>query len=254
MPNFTEPARNHSERGLYREPPFTLHRENGQSPVLLVCEHASCFIPPELNRLGLSEAAAREHIAWDIGALALALELSQRLDAPLLAAAYSRLLIDLNRPLSAPDCIPESSEIYPIPGNQPLNEETRRYREQCLYHPFQQKLAQLITTRKAQGHKVRLVAVHSFTPVYKGNPRPWPIGVLFKDAQGYAEKIIQGLQQQDLNVGINQPYQITDDGDMTIPVHGDDNGLDAVLLEVRNDGLRKEADITEWAKRLFPLL
>jgi len=254
MPNFTETAHNHSESGLYREPPFTLHRENGKSPVLLVCEHASCFIPPELNRLGLSEAASREHIAWDIGALALALELSQRLDAPLLAAAYSRLLIDLNRPLDAPDLIPTQSEIYPIPGNQHLSEEVRRCRASCLYHPFQQKLAQLIAKRKAQGHKVRLVAVHSFTPVYKGNARPWPIGVLFARAENYAQRIIKGLQQQDLNVGINQPYQITDDGDMTIPVHGDGNGLDAVLLEVRNDGLRTQETIKQWAQRLFPLL
>lgn len=67
------------------------------------------------------QAAAEEHIAWDIGALALAEELSRRLDAPLLAAGYSRLLIDLNRPLEAPDSIPPHSEVYPVPGNRELS-------------------------------------------------------------------------------------------------------------------------------------
>jgi len=250
MHNFTE----NSETGLYTKPPFTLYRENGQSPVVLVCEHASCFIPPELNRLGLSEAAAREHIAWDIGALKLALALSERLDAPLLAAEYSRLLMDLNRPLNAPDCIPELSEIYPIPANQHLSQANRRYREEDIYHPFHQQLSRLIDKRLSAGYKVRLIAVHSFTPVYKGHARPWPIGLLFKRAETYAQQIINGLQQYSLNIGINQPYQITEDGDMTIPFHGDTQNIDAVLLELRNDGLRNEQDINTWAKRLAPLL
>jgi len=250
MPSFTE----NLEVGFYQKPPFTLHREQGKSPVLLVCEHASQFIPPELNRLGLTETAVQEHIAWDIGALKLALALSAQLDAPLLAAEYSRLLIDLNRPLNAPDCIPEISEIYSIPGNQRLSVETRRYREAYLYLPFQQQLTQLIDKRRAAGHKVRLVAVHSFTPIYLGNPRPWPIGILFGAAEHYAKRLIDGLSQYSLNIGINQPYQITDDGDMTIPVHADAQGIDAVLLELRNDELRSEQAIHTWAKRLAPLL
>ncbi|KXU38772.1 N-formylglutamate amidohydrolase [Ventosimonas gracilis] len=250
MPSSTE----NTELGLYTRAPFTLHLEQGRSPVVLVCEHASAFIPPELNRLGLSEAAAKEHIAWDIGALKLALALSEQLDAPLLAAEYSRLLIDLNRPLNAPDSIPEQSEIYSIAGNQKLSEQTRRYREDCLYRPFQQQLARLIEQRLTSGHPVRLVAVHSFTPVYRGNARPWPIGILFGHAQTYAQRLINGLRQYPINIGINQPYQITDDGDMTIPVHGDAQHIDAVLLELRNDGLRSEQDIKTWAKRLAPLL
>ncbi|WP_208536772.1 N-formylglutamate amidohydrolase, partial [Pseudomonas aeruginosa] len=119
--------------------------------MVLVCEHASRHIPLELQRLGLDQAAAEEHIAWDIGALALAEELSRRLDAPLLAAGYSRLLIDLNRPLEAPDSIPPHSEIYPVPGNRELSETVRRYRQDCLFHPFHQRLTQLLDERQAAG-------------------------------------------------------------------------------------------------------
>ena len=129
-----------AELGLYTEPAYTLSREGSAHPLILVCEHASRFIPPGLNDLGLSHDAAREHIAWDIGALALAEGLSQALGATLLAANYSRLLIDLNRPHHAPDSIPLQSEIYPIPGNRDLDEVTREYRRECLFQPFHARL------------------------------------------------------------------------------------------------------------------
>ena len=145
--------------------------------MVLVCEHASRHIPLELQRLGLDQAAAEEHIAWDIGALALAEELSRRLDAPLLAAGYSRLLIDLNRPLEAPDSIPPHSEIYPVPGNRELSETVRRYRQDCLFHPFHQRLTQLLDERQAAGVPTRVVGVHSFTPGVPRQTRPLVAGV-----------------------------------------------------------------------------
>lgn len=39
----------------------------GAAQAVLVCEHASRFIPAALNGLGLSDEAARSHAAWDIG-------------------------------------------------------------------------------------------------------------------------------------------------------------------------------------------
>ena len=48
---------------------------NGTSPkVLIVCEHASKYIPPAFHQLGLTTAEAESHIAWDPGALAVAKE------------------------------------------------------------------------------------------------------------------------------------------------------------------------------------
>ncbi|SDI62553.1 N-formylglutamate amidohydrolase [Pseudomonas panipatensis] len=242
------------EAGLYREPPYRLLNAQGRSPVLLVCEHASRYIPAELQQLGLDDAAAQEHIAWDIGALALAEALSARLDAPLLAAGYSRLLIDLNRPLAAPDSIPEHSEIYPIPGNCKLDAATRAQRQAAIFEPFHRRLGELIDQRLAAGVPLRLVGVHSFTPSYRGVPRPWSAGVLFDRAAGYAERIIAGLRQGDEAIGANQPYQIDPAEDMTVPVHGDERGLDAVLIEIRNDGLRTPEAVAAWAERLAPWL
>jgi predicted N-formylglutamate amidohydrolase len=243
-----------AELGLYTEPAYTLSREDSDHPLILVCEHASRFIPAGLNDLGLSHEAAREHIAWDIGALALAEGLSRALGATLLAANYSRLLVDLNRPRQAPDSIPAQSEIYQVPGNRDLDEATREYRRQSLFEPFHSRLTDLIDERVAQGRPVRVVGIHSFTPVYHGQPRALEVGVLFGEGGEYAQRLIDGLSQHPLKVAGNEPYKINPLGDMTVPVHGDARGLESVLIEVRNDLLRTPEDVNRFTEYLAPLL
>ncbi|MGF6150254.1 N-formylglutamate amidohydrolase [Pseudomonas fluorescens] len=243
-----------AEFGLYTEPAYSLSREASEHPLILVCEHASRYIPTALNDLGLSGVAAHEHIAWDIGALALAESLSKALGATLLVANYSRLLIDLNRPLQAPDSIPAKSEIYPVPGNQNLDETTRDYRRQCLFTPFHTRLGELIDARVAEGLTVRVVGIHSFTPIYFGQPRALEAGVLYGQAEEYANRLIDGLARHPLRVAGNQPYKINPAADMTVPVHGDARGIDSVLIEVRNDLLRNRLAVQTWSDYLAPLL
>jgi len=252
--NSVNPMQSSTESGLYRRPPYEIVNPQGRSPVLLVCEHASRYIPEELAQLGLDDAAAAEHIAWDIGALDLARELSARLDATLLVANYSRLLIDLNRPLTAPDAIPEHSEIYPIPGNRNLGATDRQERVACLFEPFHRQLAALLDERLGVGRPTRLVGVHSFTPSYRGEARPWVAGVLYAKAEAYAERMVAGLRESGEEIGANQPYVIDPLEDMTVPVHGDERGVDAVLIEIRNDGLRTPQGVEAWATRLAPWL
>ncbi|TVT80679.1 N-formylglutamate amidohydrolase [Pseudomonas sp. H3(2019)] len=243
-----------AESGLYTEPAYSLSLEASEHPLILVCEHASRYIPPALNDLGLSREAAHEHIAWDIGALELAESLSKALGATLLAANYSRLLIDLNRPLRAPDSILAKSEIYPVPGNQNLDEATRDYRRQCLFTPFHTRLGELIDTRLAEGRAVRVVGIHSFTPIYFGQPRALEAGVLYGQAEDYANRLIDGLASHPLRVAGNQPYRINPANDMTVPFHGDARGIDSVLIEVRNDLLRNRLAVQTWSDYLAPLL
>jgi len=243
-----------TELGLYTRPAYNLIREHSPHPLILVCEHASRYIPAALNNLGLDDAAAQEHIAWDIGALQLAERLSEQLGATLLSANYSRLLIDLNRPRHAADSIPAQSEIYQVPGNRELDEVTREYRRQMLFKPFHARLQTLIDERIAQGQPVRVVGIHSFTPVYYGQPRTLEAGVLFGQAKAYAQRLLDGLEVHPLKVAGNQPYRIDPLGDMTVPVHGDARGLDSVLIEVRNDLLRSPEAVARWAGYLAPLL
>lgn len=237
----------------FDRPAYTVYREQGTHPVVLLCEHASHYIPPAYGNLGLSEGAELNHIGWDIGALALAQRLSEAMDAPLIAANYSRLLIDLNRPLHAPDSIPPQSDNWPIPGNQAIDEAERQARQR-LFSDFHGAVARLLERRQRFGLPTRVVAVHSFNHILNDVERPWELGVLYQDAQDYAQRLLLSLDTQGIHVGDNQPYQIHPDEDVAVPVHGDARGLPCVLLELRNDLLGNERAIDDWSKRLAPLL
>ena len=101
---------------------------------------------------------------------------------------------------------------------------------------------------------MRVVGIHSFTPVYHGQPRVLEVGVLYREAREYAQRLIDGLSQYPLKVAGNEPYKINPLGDMTVPVHGDARGLESVLIEVRNDLLRTPEDINRFTEYLAPLL
>ena len=87
-------------------PPVVTINAAGASPFLLVCDHASNRIPEPYGDLGLKPHQRLMHIAWDPGALAVALQLADLLDAPLIHSTVSRLVIDCNRGHSAIDPIP----------------------------------------------------------------------------------------------------------------------------------------------------
>src|SRR5579859_6855251 len=80
--------------------PVVEHNPLARSPFLLTSDHFGRAIPQTLTDLGLPEAELTRHIAWDIGIAGVARALSAHLDAHLVAQAYSRLVIDCNRPLA----------------------------------------------------------------------------------------------------------------------------------------------------------
>ena len=83
---------------------------NGRGPFAIVVDHASNRIPPRWGDLGLSPSDRVRHIAWDPGALAVSMKLSDLLDAPVVHSTVSRLVNDCNRDLDAPDLLPTISE------------------------------------------------------------------------------------------------------------------------------------------------
>ena len=78
----------------------------GQAPILLVCEHATNFIPARFKDLGLTPAQLQSHIAWDPGAIETAEAMAEILDAPLISATVSRLIYDCNRPPDSATAMP----------------------------------------------------------------------------------------------------------------------------------------------------
>ena len=225
--------------------------ESGRSPFVLICEHASNYIPAEYRRLGLDEKELSRHIAWDIGAANVTRALSERIDAAAFLGRYSRLLIDLNRPLHVADSIPLRSEATDIPGNHSLDAADRVRRQQRIFHPFQNQLRAHLEQRTTHGRRNVLVAIHSFTPVYLGQHRSWHAGVLFDKSQVLGQALIAHLSKDPLlNVGANVPYGVSADADYALVVHGDQLGNPAVLIEIRNDLIADPQGVETWADKL----
>lgn len=225
--------------------------ESGSSPFVLICEHASNYIPPEYDQLGLSDHDLTRHIAWDAGAADVARALSRRLNASAFLGCYSRLLIDLNRPLHVADSIPQRSEATDIPGNASLDAAEQERRRQLIFHPFQDRLRAHLEKRTANGRRNVLVAIHSFTPVYLGQHRSWHAGVLFDKADQLGRALIAQLSTDPLlNIGANVPYGVSADADYALVVHGDQLGNPAVLIEIRNDLIADPDGVETWIGKL----
>ncbi len=234
--------------------PVEIFNAGGASAFLLLCEHAANHIPAEYDGLGLSKYDLSRHIAWDIGAAEVARRLSALIDAPAYVASYSRLLIDLNRPLAAASSIVTRSEDTDIPGNAHLDDAERARRAVRIFRPFHDAVTAHLDRCKTEGRTVRLVAVHSFTPVYRGIARPWHAGVLFDRAEAFGRAVIAGLRAPGVIVDANVPYVSSRDEDYAVPVHGDDRGIPAILVEIRQDLIADSAGQAEWADRLAAAL
>src|SRR3954465_13978337 len=144
------------------EPPVAvIENPQGRSPVLLICEHASRHLPARYGSMGLAPADLESHIAWDPGALGVTRGLSRLLDAPLIHAAVSRLVLDLNREPSAPDSIWTVSERTVIPGNRDLDPAERALRVRKVYDAFHGAVERFLDERLAAGRMRAVVSIHS---------------------------------------------------------------------------------------------
>jgi predicted N-formylglutamate amidohydrolase len=221
----------------------------------LTCDHAGRLIPRSLGRLGLPEAETFRHIAWDIGIGAVGQQLSHLLDATIIRQAYSRLVIDCNRDPSVSSSIPEISETTEIPGNCGITQADRVARISAVFRPYHDRITAALDRRAAEGRASLLVALHSFTPVFKGVSRPWHGAVLFNRDRRFAH-ILAGLlrAERGLVIGENEPYAVTDLTDYTVPVHAERRGLPYVEIEIRQDLIADPAGQAAWAERLARLL
>jgi predicted N-formylglutamate amidohydrolase len=217
-------------------PPVTVVNPHGESPFVLVCEHAGKRIPASLDNLGLPPSDLARHIAWDIGAADVARNMAGILGATLFLQTYSRLVCDGNRQVSAQDFVPENSENTHIPGNIGLSTEHKLQRAAEIFHPFHDTVAAELDRRKYSGKLTILATIHSFTPIFKDVPRPWHIGVLYNRDQTFAPEVLSILRETlTCEIGDNQPYAVDDETDYAIPVHGEARGLPCVEFEIRND-------------------
>jgi predicted N-formylglutamate amidohydrolase len=238
--------------------PARVLRTDGSSDFLLTADHAGRAIPKRLGDLGLPASELARHIAWDIGIAGVTERLAGEFDATAVLQTYSRLVIDCNRRPEWPSAIPEISEATRIPGNEGVSVSDREARRREIFDPYHERIAELIESRLAARRRVVLVAMHSFTPVFKGERREVEVGILYnpggKDIR-LPNILLELLRAEGkLIVGDNAPYAITGNSDYTAPVHGEARGLPHVEIEIRQDLIGDATGQAAWAARLARLL
>ena len=238
-------------------PPVREYNDLGRSPFLLTCDHYGRLIPKALGDLGLPESELKRHIGWDIGIAGVAERLSKDLDAHLIVQRYSRLVIDCNRPLTAPDSIVTRSERTDVPGNANLTPADAAARAAEIFAPYHAAIRGHLDARLAARRPTILVCLHSFTPVFHDVARPWHCGVLFNRDVRLAEPLLRLLRAEpDLVVGCNEPYAASDLTDFALVHHGEARGIPCVELEIRQDLIPDDDPAAQaaWARRLARLL
>jgi predicted N-formylglutamate amidohydrolase len=235
-------------------PPFRAREGRLDSPFLLAADHAGQVIPRAFGTLGLTQAELDTHIGWDIGIAGVTERLAHELGAFMILQNYSRLVIDCNRPLDSSTSIVDHSEYTIIPGNRALGLEQASARAEAIFQPYHRRILAELERRERTQQQTVFIAMHSFTPRFKGFDRPWHVGVLYNRDDRLARPLIQLLAREGLEVGDNQPYFVSDDSDYAIPHYGERRGHLHVELELRQDLITSAEQQASWATLLARVL
>jgi predicted N-formylglutamate amidohydrolase len=178
---------------------------------ILTCEHAGNEIPATYEHLFKGkEEILYSHQAIDFGALHLAKHLAAATNLPLYYTTTSRLLIEANRSLDNEELFSAFTKNIPEKEKQTLRE--------AYYFPHRDQVEKKIAAEIAAGKQVYHLAVHTFTPVLKGEVRAADIGILFdperESEAAFARQLQTALSAQnpDRKVLFNSPYPGTADG------------------------------------------
>ena len=243
--------------GPHDPAPVEIINPKALSPILITGDHAGNSVPSAMNGMGLSESELERHIAWDIGAAGIARKLGRKMEATAVLAVYSRLLIDPNRPLGDPQCVPTDSDGTPIPANINISDSNIEERANAFYWPYHRSTDEHISRLRRAGLIPAIIAVHTFTPALNAAGellRPWHVGILYSRDERLPRPLINALKaEKGIIVGDNEPYSGVTHG-YAIKVHGLAHGLPHVELEIRQDLVVDEKGQEKWASLFARIL
>ena len=199
--------------------------------VVITCEHGGCRVPQAYRRFFEGDARLlRSHRGWDPGALRVARQMARALRAPLVAATTTRLLVDLNRSPHNPRVFSEFTRGLP-----------RETRDELLlrhHRPHWNKVRAAVARRAPTIH----LAIHSFTPVWNREVRPFEIGILY-DPKRARERLLADRWKRSLVVDLGSRVR------RNAPYRGDADGLTTALRReyARNRYLGIEVELNQSA-------
>ena len=237
---------------------FLTRHLDGDRRFLILCDHASNYVPLEMDNLGLPPEELTRHIAFDPGAFEVADIISKTLGAPLVAAQFSRLIIDPNRGLDDPTLVMKLSDGAMIPANRHVDPYQDKAAWQAridnYYMPYNQAIEAAIAAASDDGIAPIILSVHSFTPVWRGRARPWHTAVLW-DKDDRLKRVMDSYMAglPDIVYGDNEPYSGRLKNDCLYR-HGTQNGLPHALIELRQDLIADETAQAVWAGHMVEIL
>ena len=231
--------------------PVEIFRVENSSPVLIVCDHAGNAVPKKLQQLMPKPEDMNRHIAIDVGARAVAQIVARVLNSNLIMQRYSRLVIDMNRPLNSPELCPEVSDGTPVLFNQNLTDNQKKSRVAEIFETYHNSIAGIIG--ESENPPKALVAIHSFTPNLRNQPpRFWHFDLISRATVDLALELRDFLQSKrpGFNYGVNEIFSVSDLSDYTLRTHAENRGLLGLSIETRNDLLTCDTDLENWANLL----
>jgi predicted N-formylglutamate amidohydrolase len=228
--------------------PFTLINEDGQTPALLVCDHASRAFPRAMQQLGVADWVLDKHVACDIGAGSVTRHLSRLIDAPAVLAGYSRLIVDLNRKLHEPSAFIKVSDGIAIPGNLDISEAEKEDRVRSFFNPYHDAISRKLEDFRERDIIPAFISIHTCTPVFNRVVRQMHIGVMWDKDGRIPVPLLERLREIDgVSVGDNEPYSGRHPHDYTVDFHAERTGLPCVGIEVRQDLVNTVEGAEKWA-------
>ena len=210
-----------------------------------------------MDGLGIHEGLLQTHIAWDIGAGPLSLNLASGLNGAAFLCTTSRLVLDVNRHPDAKDIIPLTTDNIEIAGNQNLNPEQHQRRIADFHTSYHAALANEIDALTIASNTPFVLSIHSFTDRLMGSheTRPWEVGVLWRHDEPSARSFMELLAgaRPDWTIGDNEPYSAFD-LNYTADYHLAPRGLRHLALEIRQDLIGDKDGITTIAEILLPII
>jgi len=229
-------------------PPSSRHPSDAFPPSMtqtirriITCEHAGNEIPAAYRHcFKRASDVLNSHRGYDPGAALLFEALTGAGADFSIVSTTTRLLVELNRSLHHPRLFSAYTRLLP-PGVCKAILDT-------YYHPYRNTVADQVAAFLAEGHIVRHVSVHTFTPVLDGVTRNADIGLLYdpqrKEEKTFCTRWKAALQDHDpsLRVRFNYPYRGRSDGFTTFLRRRFPAGYTGVELEVNQRYFNRNAN------------
>ena len=124
----------------------------------------------------------------------------------------------MNRPTESDQSMPAYSDDTRVPFNQKIGDTERQTRLEEIYRPYHNEIVRQLDEI---GESAVLIAMHSFTPKLKNaTKRIWHVDLMTRTHSKFSENLKQQLQAQfpNLNIGLGEVFQMTDERDFTVPL------------------------------------